>query len=148
MSTDITEQAGRVVRLEIDFKANIPGCTWSVYGYPTDKGVKDQIIKCIKRNTPDDVYHLISIDKNITFSELLDHCISIIKANEDMERKKNVINEKITEFKELLVRLTYDELKGLRFVYDENPSENTESKPKRKRRTKKEIEQEKEENIC
>jgi hypothetical protein len=134
MSTDNTDQITgkmeRVVRIEIDFKSNIEGYKWMVYGYPTNTDIKEQVIKCVKRNGNDDVYFLFSIDSSVGFAELLDHCNSIIKSNEDIERKKGIIESKLAELQQLFQKLTYDELITLKFVYE------TGKKP-RKQSTKK-----------
>ena len=113
-----------LTRIEIDFKSSIPNYGWHVFGLPNNVSVKQQTIKCVKRESNDDVYWLFSDAKDIGFLELIKHAQMIIDVNTSIEEKRNLLALKIEELTKLFSELEYNELKSLTFKYKAKKKKN------------------------
>jgi len=106
--------------------------------YPSD----DERIKVTPSDDGSMTYYYAD-SNNTTYDEMFDLIDQTIKANRDILLKLQLLRDKGEELKELFSKLSYDELKTLKFVTEKVKEE----KPKRKyNRKKKEIENKEENN--
>ena len=99
---------------------------WRVY--PS----KDERIKVTVNDSGTMMYYYAD-SNNTTYDEIFDLIEETIKTNEDVILKLDLLKSKVEELRELFSRLSYDELKTLKFVTEKVK----ETKPKRKYNKKK-----------
>jgi len=132
MSRDnTTAENGRPVRftrIEVDLRSNVPDYKWQIFSSPIEAPIELQVIKVIKRDSNDSVYHIFSTEENVEFSHLIDHAQLIVDTNVDMEKKMVLIKEKMNELSDLFQKLSYKELSTLTFNYKKNKSKDYEKK--------------------
>ena len=106
--------------------------------YPSDDG---RINVTPSDNDPNMTYYYAD-SNNTTYEDMFDLIEQTIKANQDILLKLQLLRDKGEELKELFSKLSYEELKTLKFVTEKVKEE----KPKRKYTKKKKETEVKEEN--
>lgn len=112
-------------------KVNFPP-RWQVY--PSIDGN----IKPAKSEKAVGEYFYYGDMNKVSLDEIFSLIEETIEANKDAELKIQLLNEKVTELKELFKRETYDRLSRLKYVIEETTKE---KKPKRKYNKKKKDEE-------
>lgn len=79
----------------------------------------DPNIKKIKGNEELNYFMFYSEASNIGLDELLNHVDKIIKANQEREKKHELLREKVNELKELFKKNSLHKLTRLKFVFGE-----------------------------
>lgn len=106
--------------------------------YPSDDGR----IKVTPSETDPNLTFYYADSNNTTYEDMFDLIEQTIKANQDILLKLQLLRDKGEELKELFSKLSYEELKTLKFVTEKVKEE----KPKRKYTKKKKETEVKEEN--
>jgi len=106
--------------------------------YPSDDG---RINVTPSDNDPNMTYYYAD-SNNTTYEDIFDLIEQTIKANQDILLKLQLLRDKGEELKELFSKLSYEELKTLKFVTEKVKEE----KPKRKYTKKKKVTEVKKEN--
>lgn len=99
--------------------------------YPSDDG---RINVTPSENDPNMTYYYAD-SNNTTYEDIFDLIEQTIKANQDILLKLQLLRDKGEELKELFSKLSYEELKTLKFVTESIKEE----KPKRKYTRKKKV---------
>ena len=99
--------------------------------YPSDDG---RINVTPSDNDPNMTYYYAD-SNNTTYEDIFDLIEQTIKANQDILLKLQLLRDKGEELKELFSKLSYEELKTLKFVTEKVKEE----KPKRKYTKKKKV---------
>ena len=99
--------------------------------YPSDDG---RINVTPSDNDPNMTYYYAD-SNNTTYEDMFDLIEQTIKANQDILLKLQLLRDKGEELKELFSKLSYEELKTLKFVTEKVKEE----KPKRKYTKKKKV---------
>jgi hypothetical protein len=107
----------RLLRIEIDFRATVPGHQWTIFGFPIDQPHEKQKIRSIKKDGEETVYYIVTIDPSLEYIDLMEHAETIINTNRDMENKMGLMQEKMSELGDLFTKLSYEELKTLTFNF-------------------------------
>jgi hypothetical protein len=79
----------------------------------------DPNIKKIKGNEELNYFMFYSESSNIGLDELLNHVDKVIKANQEREKKHELLREKVNELKELFKKNSLSKLNRLKFVFGE-----------------------------
>jgi len=134
-------EGGMVLRLEVDFSSKIKGLKWTVFNKKYQDSDNEVLIYTThKRN---EIYHVLGMEGTITFDDLIKHSKHIIDFNVEVEEKKILLKEKFDELGELFAKNPIEDLRKLRFVFENMalpiPNQETETKPKKTKKEKKKV---------
>jgi hypothetical protein len=128
------------IRIEVNFHPiNVyeEKKAWVVFGEPSDVDQDKQIIQVVKGDR-DYVYQIFSVTSGVSFDDLFKHALSIIKYNEDIERKNKLLETKMNELGELFIHTPYEKLKNLKFYFSDNLND-IKNKIEKKKKNKKRV---------
>jgi hypothetical protein len=108
-------EGGTALRVEVDFTSNHRDMKWTVFSDPNNESLFMIVPK--NERSGNHIYHIVGMEGGITFDDLIRHAKKIIDFNMEVEEKKILLKEKMTELGELFAKHAIEELRDLTFLF-------------------------------